>query len=419
MEELELAPLEQTLIDHKKLGKPWINLIDSSFHKNGFFPDQKILAETANQYFNHRVYEPDSLGDEVARNAISQYYQKRQVAISPSDILITASSSESYSLIFNQLGDPGDRVLLPLPGYPLFESLAEYHSLIPDFYPLDPEQEWQPDLEVLESLIEPETRFLLLISPNNPTGSVLSESLYTQIMMIAHNHSLLVIHDEVFSEYVWNSDSTSKAGSTGMSHLIAQPSPGLPGQDHVQTPRILINGISKMCASPDLKLSWMAQFNLPKVWKNRLELANDTYLNANNLSQYLLPRLLDSSLGPEGVTEKVLRVLQENETYLFSLIHSLDHPAIQLVTPSDTSYRGGIHRVLIISDPEFFTQDEQLACKLLTDFGVYVHPASLYGYSDLFDTSCGLIVSLLKTPKEFKTGMNQLISGLEILVQTP
>ena len=403
IEEFELSALEQTFIQRKNSGRPWINLIDSSFHGNGFFPDQQHLAQKASEYFSNTTYHPDPLGDLEARTAIQRYYGQRNLSLELEQIMITASSSESYTLLFNQIGDPGDRVLLPLPGYPLFESLAEYTGLIPDFYTLDPDQNWLPDLEVLESLIQPTTRFLVVISPNNPTGSVLTPDHYRNILTIAQNHSLLIIHDEVFSEYLWSPGEQGQPQRLPTDELLSQ----------VNTPVVLINGISKICASPDLKLSWMAQYNLPKVWRNRLELANDTYLNANGLTQFLLPGLLTTSLMPGGVTEKVLKVLTENEAMLYATLQNAHIPIVGPTNPSPKTIRGGIHRILQLDHSSLNLTDEELACKILEEHGVYVHPGSLYGYSDMFDDSMGLVVSLLKKPEEFHRGLNQLIAALK------
>jgi alanine-synthesizing transaminase len=402
IEEYELSPLEQTLLQRKVSGKPWINLIDSSFHSNGFFPDQQHLAQRALEYFSSRTYHPDPLGDLEARKAICRYYEQRNLSFEPEQIMITASSSESYTLLFNQIGDPGDRVLLPLPGYPLFESLAEYTGLIPDFYPLDPEQDWLPDLEVLESLIQPTTRFLVVISPNNPTGSVFTPNHYHNILTIAQNHSLLIIHDEVFSEYIWSSGDQDQTHQLPTDALLSQ----------VNTPVVLINGISKICASPDLKLSWMAQSNLPAIWRNRLELANDTYLNANGLSQYLLPGLLKTSLQPGGVAGDVLKVLKDNETTLYAKLQDASLPSLRLTIPNPTLLRGGIHRILQLADSALTLTDEEVACRILENHGVYLHPGSLYGHDDLFDDSMGLVISLLKKPEEFNRGLNQLIDAI-------
>ncbi|NCN05808.1 MAG: pyridoxal phosphate-dependent aminotransferase [Spirochaetales bacterium] len=397
---METNALQRALEQRKSSGKPWVNLIDSDFHANGFLPDIKGLTEDAARYFASRRYSPDPRGSLEARQAIVEYYAERGMALNPEQMLLTAGSSESYSLLFSQLADPGDRILLPLPGYPLFEDLAGYVGLEPDFYPLERSLEWQPDLEVLEALIQPTTRFLVLISPNNPCGSVLGTEVLGSILSLAKDYDLAIIWDEVFGEFLQFPDRDGVSSSV-VSTGATMGAPVLPPFSPTYTgpPIFLINGISKLCASPDLKLSWIGGINLPKVWNERLELAYDTYLSCSSLSQFLLPGLLHRSLEPGGVTGKIQEVLRVNA----NTFHRLTGIAWG---GGRKGVEGGIHRILPLGDGR---EDEATALELVNRQGIYTHPGYLYGMED--DST--LVISLLKEPAVFEETLGRLVKHLD------
>lgn len=374
---MQPSPLYQALSRRQALGLPVFDLISSDFHAAGYMPDAKLLSMDAADYFRTRRYDPNPQGSLGARQALADYYRGRgNTETSASDFMLTSSSSEAYTLLFTQAARPGDRILLPLPGYPLFEDLASYAGLRTDFYPLDPAGGWQPELDILEALIQDRTRFLVLISPNNPTGSILEEDLVPRIVNICDTYGLAIIHDEVFAEY---------AGA-GRDQTAALP-------DWGSIPSFTINGVSKICASPDLKLGWILFRKVPENLRESLEIVYDNYLNANSLSQFLLPGLLNQSLAPEGVTRKLGSRLKEHELILKDLLsrYGLKDMADRSGLGKDGPELGGIHRILLLPkniDPQ---EDEQIAIRILEETGAFVHPGSLYG----LDEEAGLVTSLL------------------------
>ena len=414
--------LHQALNSFAEEGREYLNLIDSDFHANGFLPDPEPLKGLCTEYFDNllgnRAYKPEARGSLTARRAISRYYEHQGVAVDPEHLLLTASSSEAYSLLFTQIAEPGNRVLLPLPGYPLFEELAGYAGLEPDFYPLDPDCGWQPELDVLESLIQPTTRFIIIISPNNPTGSLVSKESLTALYAICQNWNIFLIIDEVFRPFV-QAGTLPNIDSRALRGFVSPGVPKLPGstadpedQGGTSTPgQFIINGISKLCASPDLKLSWIWHHNIPEELAHGLELANDTYLNCNSLSQHLLPELLNQAMDPAGVTERIAGVLRENHHSLLTALESRPdiRTGLEGVESEDSKelLAGGIHRILIIDwlNPE---SDEALALFLLEKFGVLVHPGYLYG----IDEWGAVVLSLLKEPGVFSRGLERLVQGL-------
>ena len=378
---METTALARAISERRQRGQPIFDLISSDFHGAGFVPEPEPLAAEAAAYFHSRRYEPDPLGSREARLALAAYYRERMESggsarelPAPENFLLTASSSEAYSLLFAHGAAPGDRVLLPLPGYPLFEDLAAYAGLVPDFYPLDPQAGWQPDMDVLESLIQARTRFLVVISPNNPTGSVLDAAAQRKITKICAEERLVLIHDEVFAEF------------PGIRR-------GRPVLDWGDCASCTINGISKACASPDLKLSWIYFRNPPDGLMAELELVYDTYLNCNALSQYLLPGLLERSLGQWGVTQRIRERLATHEA---ELARMLERPELgEIGERSGYGTRSisfaGIHRVLRLPPQTDPARDEELAIRILEETGCAVHPGSLYG----IDEEACIVLSLL------------------------
>ncbi len=375
-----------------------LNLIDSNFHDNGFFLPEAILRQGFSDYLDQRSYHPDSRGALPARQAIADWYQQPGWA-EVENIILTASSSEAYNLLFQAFSEPGDNVLLPLPAYPLFEDIAGYNHLETRFYSLNEATGWQPELDILDSLADSRTRFLVLISPNNPCGSVISDTLLHQILGICQLHQIMVISDEVFSEFLYD-----------LPHLprVAQANASL--TDSLQVPVFTINGISKMFACPDLKLSWIIcsgprkPLELPSISEivRELELRNDTFLNCNSFSQFLLPKLFQEC---QPFIKGMVVALTANRQGLATILLPQLPAGVRLVLPE-----GGIHCLIAFSAYQI-ADDEQLAISLL-DYGLYLHPGYLYGMDD---EPC-LVMSLLKNTSDFLDGITRLAEALDVLI---
>jgi aspartate/methionine/tyrosine aminotransferase len=143
-------------------------------------------------------YEPDPMGLPAAREAVSEEYAREGSAPAPDSILLTASTSEAYSLLFKLLCDPGDAVLVPAPSYPLFEHLAALDGVRALVYPLDPSGGWQPDLAGIDAS---SARALVLVHPNNPTGTYVQRAAAAEVVRFCEAHGLALIVDEVFRDY--------------------------------------------------------------------------------------------------------------------------------------------------------------------------------------------------------------------------
>lgn len=311
------------------------------------FPSD-ILIQESSKYFASRNYQPDSKGLLVARQAIADEYNS-----SPKNIIITSSTSESYNLLFSVITNPGDEILLPSPTYPLFGHIAELNKIKTKFYKLDRKNNWQIDMEDLRRNITSKTKFVVLISPNNPTGQIISHSQFMQICSIAEEKGIAIILDEVFADLIY-----AKADK-----LIAPP--------NLTIPIYRLNGISKLFALPDLKLSWiMVEGNTSNI--ERLEIANDMFLNTNYLSQSLLPALFEQGNNFRHELRQELKIRAQQTNEAFKQANFIEFTAV----------RGGIHLMFSIKKNTKWQDEESLVLQLLEKYHMLIHPGYFYDYEE-------------------------------------
>lgn len=374
----------QTALERERRGRQVIDLIDTNFHRNGFLFPAEPLTRLAAGYFAVRSYDPDPKGAAAAREAVSGYYRARGVSADPERIILTASASESYDLLFSTLAERGDRILLPTPGYPLFEHLAHKAGLEPAYYRLDETAGYRIDTDSVRRAISLDTRFLVLISPNNPTGRTASEEELREIAELCGRYGVMLVTDEVFSEFTYTGAALPR-----------------PARLETTVPVFTLNGISKMFACPDLKLSWIAVTGpAPRARElvEALEVSNDVFLSCSSLTQHLLPGLFAEG-GPF-----VRSMVEETDRRRRILVETLAGvPGLSFTEPD-----GGIHCVLRFEPSERFRDDEELALELLARHQVYLHPGYFYG----IESGLAAVVSFLKRPPELEEGLRRLAAFL-------
>ena len=357
------------------------DLTDTNFHRNGYQFPAAPIADAMNRYLAERAYDPDPKGATSARESVSSYYHSRGLSVPADNLILTASSSESYNLLFMNFTSPGDNILLPRPTYPLFEYLAGFNHLEVRFYDMNPSNRYQIDLASLEACMDSKTRFVVLISPNNPTGRAADDSEIEGVVRLLARRGIMLIVDEVFSEFLY-------AGATLVRPAAVAPSCGYRG------PIFTLNGISKMFASPDLKLGWIAVSGSGSAMKDAvdtLEIANDMFLNCNSFSQFLLPTLFDS--GAAFQRDMVER-LDRSRSVLVERVDAIDGARM-------TEPNGGIHCIIEL-DGYGRWDDEQFAIELLRRKHVFVHPGYLYG----IDSALCVVVSFLREHSALRAGMD-------------
>ncbi len=412
--------MEQNRLQHeleglRAVGAHIDDLVDTSFHANGFrFPDSD-LRELFEDYLRGRDYRPEAKGNLRAREAISRYYSQSRVEVSPDRIIITASTSEAYGLLFSSLAEVGDNVLLPSPTYPLFEYLVDYARLEARYYDMRFETGFKIDFPSLISQIDKSTKFVVLISPNNPTGQIADEEEIDALLDICERQGSALISDEVFVELFFEGFRTGSSG--------AVPRPAGGGRN---VPIFTLNGISKMFASPDLKLGWIAATGPegrvdPLV--DRLEIANDTFLSCTSLTQHILPGMFERGTGLFQTMRESLAFNRDRLTHGLGAqrphrVESPQRPVAQhsgpvpcaagmrVVTPT-----GGIHAVVGIPrlGGRIWKDDEEFAVQLLRETGIYVHPGYFYGMEEQGD-ELYVVVSFLKKPALLEPALSRFVS---------
>jgi len=326
------------------------------------------------------AYDPQPFGLLAARRAVAAYHGAK---VPPEHIVLTASTSEAYSLLFKLLCNPGDRVLVPAPSYPLFDYLAELESTQPVPYPSQlAGDEWHIDLQALKEKIDDRTRAILLVSPNNPTGAVVRRAEVMELAELCRDRGMALVCDEVFAD-------TIRPG-------LDDRMPSLAGLAHCLT--FVLSGLSKVCLLPQLKLGWMA-ISGPADPLNealcRLEVLSDTYLSVATPVQRALPRLLDLR---HPIQAMLAQRLATNRRALATTLAG----TMATLLPAD----GGWSAVLRVPRAK---SEDAWTLALLEQDGVLVHPGWFFDFA----AEAWLILSLLPEPETFAQGAQRLAARLQ------
>src|SRR2546423_1300861 len=169
------------------------------------YDEELILKSLANP--KALDYDPQPKGLRSAREAVATYYRDQHAVLDfdPESLFLTTSTSEGYSYVLRLLCNPGDEILVPKPSYPLFEFLADLQDvkLVP--YPLIYDHAWQIDFPTIQKALTGRTRAIVVVHPNNPTGSYVSEIERSALNRFCGSHHLAIIADEVFLDYAHDS----------------------------------------------------------------------------------------------------------------------------------------------------------------------------------------------------------------------
>jgi alanine-synthesizing transaminase len=327
------------------------------------------------------VYRPEPFGLREAREAVAADYQRRGVSVSASRIVLTASTSEAYSLLFKVLCDPGADILVPRPSYPLLDHLARLDAVHTRFYDLEYLQRWGVDFASLERTISPAARAIVVVSPNNPTGSRIRRLELDRLGRFAREHDAAVIVDEVFVDY-------DLANGTGAEAAV-------PLQGESSSLVFSLGGLSKSIGLPQAKLAWIAVNGPPGLVDQalaRLEFAADAYLSVSTPVQEAAADLLAAG---GVVREQIQERVADNYRHL---VQSVPETSGCTVLGAD----GGWYAVLRVPA---IAPEEDLVLALLEGDGVLTHP----GYFFDFQSGAHVVVSLLPAPEPFREGAARLI----------
>lgn len=304
----DLTPNEfaKALAERRAAGLPIIDLTVSNPTECGFEYDTEAILNALRNPAAMK-YEPNPKGLAVARQGVAGYYADRGDMVSIDDIFITTSTSEAYSWIFRLLCDPGDELLIPSPGYPLFDFLADINDVKLVRYPLFYDHGWHYDLHALEQAVTPRTRAVIVVHPNNPTGNYCKPHERARLNEICVAKGLALIADEVFLDFALDGQPRASFVNNGNLTLDESPPNG-----HAAPLTFTLSGLSKICGLPQMKVAWLVVSGgdaLKRETVERLEIIGDTYLSPNAPVQLAVPALLAAR---HGFQQQVLSRLNSN-----------------------------------------------------------------------------------------------------------
>jgi alanine-synthesizing transaminase len=342
------------------------------------FESEQILSAL----HNRRVltYSPNANGLLSAREAILRYYKELPIprVVAAEDVFVLSGTSEGYSHLFRLLCDAGDEVLIASPGYPLLDILAEICDVKLTHFHLFYDHAWHLDLHDLESKITPRTRAVVIVHPNNPTGSYVKSGERERLLDLCARRSLPLIVDEVFLDYA----------------LESGPHASFAATDDVLT--FVVSGISKICGLPQMKAGWIAVAG-PETKKrdaiHRLEMIADTFLSASTPIQVALPELLDTRAGFQFQTKERFR----------TNLTELDRRLASTPSCSRLIVEGGWYVVLRVPA---IRSDEDLAIELIEGEGVLTESGHFFD----FPNDGYLILSLMTPERDFAEGVKRILA---------
>ncbi len=347
------------------------------------YDEEPILKSLANP--EALDYDPQPKGLHSARQAVATYYRDdHALDIDPESLFLTTSTSEGYSYVFRLLCNPGDEVLAPKPSYPLFEFLADIDDvkLVP--YPLIYDHGWQLDFPSIHKAVTDQTRAVVIVHPNNPTGSYVSEAERSELNEFCRDRNLALIVDEVFLDYAHD---------------------GVPRRTFAANHEALtftLSGLSKISGLPQMKMAWIAASggklknkDQVKTALARLEVIADTYLSMNVPIQLATPVLLDQR---KLIQPQLLNRVRAN-------LKELDRQLANQNNCRRLDVEGGWYAVLRVPVTR---SDEDLAIDILRKLSVLVHPGHFYD----FPSDGHLVVSLITPTEDFGQGIRRILELL-------
>ena len=375
--DLTLNPLSLRFDERRLAGASVLDLTESNPTRAGFLAPAWVL-----ELLDHPEgarYAPDPRGLRSAREAVSRDYAARGTAVDPDHIVLTASSSESYSFLFKLLAEPGDDVLVPVPSYPLFSYLADLDEVKVKPYPLHFDHEWHLSLDSLRERLDKRSKAVVVVHPNNPTGSFMKRGEATGLAALCAERDLAIIADEVFADFGLGEERAQRNPS------FALDSPAL---------SFSLGGLSKSCALPQMKLGWIAVSG-PEALRDealaRLEFIADTYLSVATPIQLALPRILERKAELQApIRARLARNLAALKTAVAV------RPELRIL-PVEGGWSA------LIQCPATRSDEERALLALESD--VLVHPGHFFD----FESGCYLVVSLLCAPDVWDAALPPLL----------
>src|SRR5271170_4086523 len=369
--------LTEALEGARSSGKPVLDLTVSNPTRAALHYDEpQMLQSLASP--RSMDYDPQPKGLPSARAAVAAYYQlQHRIHLDPEHLILTTSTSEGYSFVLRLLCNTGDELLVPKPSYPLFEFLADLQDvkLVP--YPLIYDHGWQMDFPSLQNAVTKRTRGVVVVHPNNPTGSYVHPEEQKSLNRFCREHELALIADEVFLDYAHDEKKRQSFAAN---------------QDVLT---FTLSGVSKISALPQMKVAWIGTSGPAadvEAAQARLEVIADTYLSMNAPIQWATPALLDQR---KTIQPQLLDRVRGN-------LAELDRQLAVQKSCQRLNVEGGWYAVLRVPVTQ---TDEELAIELVRKQKVLVHPGHFYD----FPGDGYLVLSLITQKAEFAGALQRVL----------
>ena len=395
-------------IDRRRAaGLPIVDLTSANPTRSGLAYPSGLLVPLADD--RSLRYDPMPFGLPDARQAVSDELARRGLAVPLTRIVLTASTSEAYSLLFKLLCDPGDAVLAPRPSYPLVEHLTDLDGVVLEHYRLEFHGRWEIDLEQLrQKAAATRMRAIIMISPNNPTGSLVTAQELHAVASIAREHGLAMISDEVFADYPiekWGREGFSGDSCENPSRPLSALQPTSALHSHIATVgkqdwplTFVLGGLSKSVGLPQMKLGWIAASGSPSQVADamdRLETICDAYLSVSTPVQLAAADFLQRGAA---VRAQIHERVRTNYAQLQTI--SAAHLSCG-VLPVEAGWYA------VVQVPAVASEDA-IVLDLLERTGVLVYP----GYFFDFEREAFLVLSLLPEPDVFASAARALFGEI-------
>lgn len=326
-------------------------------------------------------YDPQPRGLLSARQAVSRYYADHGIAIDPRQVVLTTSTSEAYSYLFRLLCDPGSEIVVPQPGYPLFDFLAALDDVRLRPAPLVYDHGWQIEPEGFRRAITPSTRAIVLVHPNNPTGHFTRRWEADELARLCREFDLSLIVDEVFLDYAM--------GGLG-GDRVATFAASIEG-----VPVFVVSGLSKIAGLPQMKAAWIVATGPERTAAlDRLEVIADTFLSMNAPVQWALTAWLAAR---HQIRDQIAGRVSAN-------LAELDRHLARQAIVRRLDAEGGWYAILRI----LALRPDEVTVRELLERGVWLHPGHFFGMPE----SGWMVISLLAPETEFSTGVTRMFEYL-------
>lgn len=375
--------LAELLSLKKSEGKAILDLTLSNPTRAGFrYPHDRIAAALAEASLS--VYEPDPRGAPQAREAVSGYYCERGMNVSPDDVIITASTSEAYSFLFRILADPGEKIVIPRPGYPLFEYLLRLDGLQALSCSMRYSQGWWYDFD--SACFDDGVKAVIIVSPGNPAGNYIHEDEWELITGKCGQNGIPLVYDEVFYDFP-------------LGEAIRDVDP----VEETDALTFVLNGFSKTAGLPQLKMSWIVVRG-PREQKEealrKLEFISDVFLSPSTAVQGASGKIF--RLAPE-IRSQIQSRIRDNLDFLLNAVKGSSSDCLEI--------EGGWSAVVRLPGTMECCDWARL---LLEHQNILAHPGSFYG----MEGGPYLVLSLLPEADDFREGVIRMLEEVSRRVRS-